>query len=120
VTWNYSQSKGELDHDGAAVGVGYSGHGDGMNNPDDEAIPNVGPIPAGDWSIGAAEDMPHLGPVAMPLTPQGHNAHGRFGFFIHGDNPAMNRTASDGCIILSRPIREQIAASGDTDLNVTP
>jgi hypothetical protein len=43
---------------------------------------------------------------------------GRSDFYIHGDNPALNYTASEGCIILARPIREQIAASGDNDLQV--
>jgi hypothetical protein len=34
---------------------------------------------------------------------------GRSGFFCHGDNPAENQTASDGCIVAARPIREIVA-----------
>ena len=54
----------------------------------------------------------------MRLEPRGHNAHGRDGFLIHGDNPALNGSASEGCIILGKPLRELIAASTDKDLNV--
>lgn len=36
------------------------------------------------------------------LSPEpGTNAHGRGDFFIHGDNPAMNQSASQGCIIIN-------------------
>ena len=37
---------------------------------------------------------------------------------IHGDNPAANHTASDGCIILARPFRQMISASPDRALVV--
>jgi hypothetical protein len=43
---------------------------------------------------------------------------GRSGFLIHGDSIIRPGTASRGCIILAREIREQIAASGDADLEV--
>jgi hypothetical protein len=43
---------------------------------------------------------------------------GRDGFLIHGDNSAMNHTASEGCIILTRDIRQRISDSGDTQLTV--
>ena len=59
-----------------------------------------------------------LGPLTMDLTSIGHKALGRTHFRIHGDNKQMNFTASDGCIILSRPIRARIANSGDTRLEV--
>jgi hypothetical protein len=107
--------------DGAVAGYGYSGHGEGVNNPALESVPNVGPIPAGRWTIGAAEDNSRLGPVAMPLTPVDTDAtFGRGGFFIHGDSVefAGQEEASHGCIILARDVRELIAASGDTDLAV--
>jgi lipoprotein-anchoring transpeptidase ErfK/SrfK len=118
MTWTYHQSTGQIEHDGRAVGLGYSGHGDGLNNPDMEEVHDVGPIPAGSWNIGDPEDSPKLGPEAIPLDPVGHDAHGRTGFFIHGDNMQMNHTASDGCIILARSIRDQIVNDGDRDLAV--
>jgi hypothetical protein len=43
---------------------------------------------------------------------------GRSGFFIHGDNQAMNHTASEGCIILPHAARIAIASSGDRGLRV--
>jgi hypothetical protein len=44
---------------------------------------------------------------------------GRGGFFIHGDNPAQNNTASDGCVVINRVARERIAAAA-MNLWVTP
>jgi hypothetical protein len=56
----------------------------------------------------------------MALDPDpGNQMFGRDGFLIHGDNMAMNHTASEGCIILGRPIREQIADSADRVIVVT-
>jgi hypothetical protein len=56
------------------------------------------------------------GPHVMKLAPDGHDARGRSGFLIHGDN--LRHDASTGCIILSRDIREQISRSGDNVLEV--
>ena len=55
----------------------------------------------------------------MRLDPSGHSARGRDGFLIHGDNQALNRSASQGCIVLGLGLRKLIAASTDKDLNVT-
>jgi hypothetical protein len=44
--------------------------------------------------------------------------HGRNGFLIHGDDSCRCNTGSWGCIVLDKKIREQIAASGDTDMRV--
>jgi hypothetical protein len=52
----------------------------------------------------------------MRLTPVGHDAFGRDGFLIHGDN--LTHDASTGCIILPPEIRDMIAASEDRDLEV--
>jgi hypothetical protein len=43
---------------------------------------------------------------------------GRTGFLIHGDSLQHPGRASNGCIILPRPIRDRIAASGDDQLTV--
>jgi hypothetical protein len=119
MTWTYKQSSGELDHDGAVAGTGYSGHGDGLNNPAMQSAADVGPIPQGVYTIGLPHSPPdHLGPLAMPLTHVSGDIFGRSAFFIHGDNAAGNHSASDGCIILARPIRQQIADSPDRDLQV--
>jgi Protein of unknown function (DUF2778) len=119
--WTYQQSTGNLTApDGSLAGQGYSGNGADLDNPSAEAVIGHGPIPQGAWTIGAFETYPHLGEVVAPLLPcEGNTMDGREGgFFIHGDNAAMDHTASDGCIVLSRALREMIAESGDIDLEV--
>ena len=119
MTWTYSQSTGELDRDGARVGAGYSGHGAGLNNPVMQNVADVGPIPQGEWTIGPPRNPPdHLGPLALPLTHVSGDEFGRSAFFIHGDNAQLNHSASDGCIILVRELRQEIVDSGDSDLQV--
>jgi hypothetical protein len=118
----YRQSTGELTGaDGTLIGKGYSGHDAGLNNPAMEADPGVGPIPAGNWHIGAPLDPPdHLGPVAMPLSPVGFDPHGRSAFFMHGDNSLDDESASHGCIVMPRYARDCIDAGDDRDLVVIP
>jgi|GEM_PF-3636321 len=57
-------------------------------------------------------------PEYVDLTPQGHNAHGRRHFRIHGNNRADD--ASTGCIVASPQARQAIINSGDTTLEVRP
>lgn len=119
MPWAYSQTSGSMTFNGAGVATGYSGNGAGLNNPALQNDPDVGPIPQGNYTIGAAHADPEKGPVVMALTPDPANQmFGRDGFLIHGDNPEMNHTASKGCIILARPFRQQIAASADRVLIV--
>lgn len=97
----------------------YSGHGDGLNNPDMEQDRGIGPIPRGVWTIGTWEDDPHLGPCVARLAPAGSTeAFGRSGFFIHGDNARMNHSASDGCIIVPHDLRERMKTSGEMQITV--
>ena len=121
--WTYKQSTGAVTRaDGVVIGDGYSGNGPGYNNPLSEDHIDVGPIPAGQWTIGPFFDDPGgKGPIVAHLTAcKGTETFGRTGFMIHGDNAAMNHTASEGCIILRRPLRQQIADSGDSSLEVIP
>jgi hypothetical protein len=123
MAWTYSQSSGNLtDPDGVLAGQGYSGNGADLDNPAGQGDVGHGPIPQGDWTIGAFFDDPGgKGPVVAHLTPnEGTETFGRSGFMIHGDNSEMNHTASEGCIILARTYRKAIAASGDSILSVTP
>ena len=71
----------------------------------------VGPIPRGAWRIEPFRDDPGgKGPVVAHLTPiEGTETFGRAGFMIHGDNSALNHSASEGCIVAPRFIRDQIA-----------
>ncbi len=117
--WTYHQKSGDLLHDGVFEGTGYSGTGIGRNNPGAQIVPNTGPIPQGEYTIGPAHDHPVLGPCVMNLDPkEGTETFGRGEFRIHGDN--MRHDASHGCIILGPTIRYLIAESGDNNLEVLP
>jgi type VI secretion system (T6SS) effector TldE1-like protein len=120
MPWTYSQSAGTLTREGATIAIGYSGHGDGKNNPAMQQIPNVGPIPQGRYSIGDPRDSEKVGPYALPLTPSdGTDTFGRSAFMIHGDSIVHPGTASEGCIILLRDARHQVGESDDRVLVVT-
>lgn len=118
--WTYNSANGNLSHNGALVGTGYSGHNEGMNNPALQNVRMVGPIPQGSWTIGHFFDDPGgKGPIVCHLTPaEGTVTFGRGGFMIHGDNSEADHTASEGCIILARPLREAVQASEDAELLV--
>lgn len=114
MPFRYVQQTGDLyDPQGRLLARGYSGNGEGLNNPAMEAVRDTGPIPRGEWMIGPAYTHGRLGPVAMRLQPYGHKAHGRTAFFIHGDNGLGNRSASHGCIILGPNVRRVVDASPD-------
>jgi hypothetical protein len=113
----YAQKTGKLTLDGKEVATGYSGHGDGKNNPDKEKEKNVGPIPRGLYKIGKPREYKGMA-NCFDLTPDGHDALGRTGFLIHGDSKSAPGTASRGCIILAPEVRKKIAESGITRLKV--
>lgn len=128
--WIYSQSLGTIyaqeapGQDPVSLATGYSGHGVGLNNPTMQCVEDLGPIPRGDFTIGA----PVTGPTdyALPLTPKAGTdmcSPARTSFYIHGDYrrnepPRQTNAASHGCIIFPLNVRESIWQSGDTDLRV--
>lgn len=116
----YSQSTGILTTDDKKyIGSGYSGFASGKNNPLMESVRNIGPIPKGIYSIGKSYNSKKTGPLTIPLVPNPkNNMYDRSLFAIHGDNINMPGTASHGCIILSRKIREYIVNSIDKILKV--
>lgn len=123
--WRYTQSTGQLEE--SADGVlwrqvwrGYSGYGRGLNDPDMQEIEAVGPIPIGEYMIGAPYDSEHTGPYTLPLEPRpGTNTFGRSAFKIHGDKKyGPPQSASHGCIIAPKEVREAIHESCDNDLLV--
>jgi hypothetical protein len=120
VAWTYRQSTGELVRaDGHTVATGYSGKGDGKNKPLMEKVHNVGPIPKGAYTISAPHDTVTHGPYVLPLTPHPQNTmYGRSAFMIHGDSVIEPGTASEGCVILPRAIREAAWNSGDHEMAV--
>jgi len=117
--WKWDQSAGELSRDGRFVSKGYSGNGRGKNNPAMQAAVAVGPIPAGAWRITERYNSKNVGPAALKLDPKpGTQTFGRSAFRIHGDSIRNPGTASHGCIILPRQVRDRIWASNDRDLTV--
>lgn len=122
--WLWDQSAGKLYRDGMFVTVGYAGKGRGKNNPNMQGVPGIGPIPQGRWNIGAPYNSKNTGPFTLTLTAvdgttdDRHDPTGRSAFRIHGDSIKAPGTASKGCIILPRIIRERIWRSGDRDLSV--
>lgn len=110
-------------------GTGYSGHGPGLNNPEMQDVKDVGPIPQGTYKIEQQQtNVINSGrpnakelPGSMRLTPDPEtDTFGREGFLIHGDNEAGNQSASHGCPVADRPIRDKIGSSGDNKLEVVP
>lgn len=111
--WMYHQATGLIESPtGFKLGEAYSGLGAGLNNPAMESVPMHGPIPRGAWTIGPFFDDPGgKGPIVAHLTPcEGTETFGRAGFMVHGDNSAYDHTASEGCIVAPRFIRDQIRA----------
>ena len=118
--WKYSQSTGTLDDANETfVARGYSGAGVGKNNPAMQNVPDVGPIPQGQYTINPPVDTVEHGPYVLQLVPNDYNEmFGRSGFLIHGDSLEHPGQASEGCIVMSRPVRELIWNSGDRFLAV--
>lgn len=125
LCWYYSQSTGKLTHvngqgkvDYAKTG-GYAGAGKGKNNPAMQHVRNIGPIPQGNYTVGTPYNSKKTGPFSLPLKPaKSNNMFGRDAFLMHGDN--RTRTASEGCIIFPRDVREAVDKSDDKCLEVTP
>jgi hypothetical protein len=120
--WTYVQKTGELEQNGSRVAIGYSGFGAGKNNPQMDNVANIGPIPHGEWTIcGPPTDTIEHGPYVLRLDPAPNTeTFGRSGFLMHGDSKESPGCASRGCLIFSRPQREQVWNSGDRDLKVVP
>lgn len=110
----YKQRTGRLLRGDKLIAVGYSGAGAGKNDPLAQHLPNVGPIPQGAYWITEWRDTKDHGPHVLPLAPvTGTELYGRSGFLIHGDSVSTPGTASHGCIIVPRDVREGITAAHD-------
>ena len=134
LDWIYVQSTGQLMYQPPAaqgggppqsIGSGYSGIPLASNNGALESLPGIGPIPVGNYTIGAQQTIVtnagHQLPGAMRLTPEpGQFIWGRDGFIIHGSNDYQNRTGSNGCPIFTPNIRNQIGNSPDKRFVVIP
>jgi len=118
--WTFEQATGRLfDDSGTHVATGYSGgaggkRSDAVNNPIMQSVKGVGPLPQGIYYLQDPVEHSHLGPYAIPLKPSNLNTmYGRDGFYCHGDNAKMDESASDGCIIMPRAVREEMYEATD-------
>lgn len=120
MTWVFVQRTGALYHDDRIACIGYSGHAEGRNCPEMQSVHCVGPIPAGVWEFrGPPTDSQTHGPYVLRLVPHdGTETFERTGFLLHGDSLRRPGTASLGCIIVPRKVREQVWESGDRALLV--
>lgn len=125
MSWTWDQSAGELRRDGDLVSRGYSGRDRGKNNPALQGMRGIGPIPRGRWRMANVYNSRNVGPYAITLhaideavPDDTDEATGRSAFRIHGDSIRAPGTASKGCIILPRAIRELMWRSNDHVLEV--
>ena len=122
MSFEYQQSTGILTHDGEEMATGYAGCGEGLNNPAMQDVHKVGPLPQGLYTILPPCTDPKVGIIAMRLIPDPANEmYGRADFFCHGDNEAMNHTASEGCMVMPHNTRVAIGTAvvdGDDQLTV--
>jgi hypothetical protein len=125
-TWTYWTDSGELyAQSGNLFGTCYSGNGAGLNNPAMESVHKIGPLPAGYYQFGKFfDDLPptppdgldHKGPHVCHLISVETDGKGgwkpcdppynRLGLMEHGDNKFADHSASEGCLIAARFIRE--------------
>ena len=125
MSWYIETSTGKLyTPQGYYVATGYAGgnmgkNPEGVNNPALQDQHCIGPLPQGLYTMGTPVEGLPVGAFAIPLTPDPANTmYGRSGFFCHGDNQAMNESASEGCFVMGRNIREQLASSSDQQIQV--
>lgn len=128
--WKFTIINGYIEEDGKRYGAGYSGKGEGKNNPAMCAVHNVGPLPPNLYSWPAKFEcstrlvegqecvdchgvgVHKHGPDVLRLTPQDPGAmFGRDGMLCHGDNG--HGTASEGCPCFDHGIRVLMMTSAD-------
>ncbi len=124
--WIYGQSSGVFESPTQTIeGVGYSGYPPHVNDSAAEGLVNQGPIPCGNYTFLSPRDTPLHGAFVLPLLPDAATraritAMGRDAdsFLCHGDSVDEPGSASRGCLILPRDIREAIWNSTDHALSV--
>jgi hypothetical protein len=128
LTWYYDQATGDLwwddpkteEFDPVYKGTGFSGKkGKHRDNPRSQHKKSKGPIPKGKYTIGKRRKAKSNGKKLdnLPLSPaSGNDMGGRSGFLIHGGSE--NGDPSEGCVILSKDLRDRIEKSGDSEFVV--
>lgn len=115
----YFQSSGKLFLNDELLGIGYSGSPEYKNKPEFQHLKDHGCIPQGEYSISEPYSSQSKGPMVFRLAPKpGTEVFGRTAFMIHGDSIKHPGTASQGCIIMPRAVRDSINVSGVRDLSV--
>ena len=105
--------------DGTLAGTGYAGQPPHVNDASAVCLVNEGPLPPGVYFVGDPVEGTHMGPFALPLTPDADNdMKGRSGFYCHGDSIERPGYASNGCIVQQRSVREVLHASEIKQLQV--
>jgi hypothetical protein len=122
--WTFEIITGKLyDASGAYTAQGYAGgnlgkNPEGKDNPADENVPDVGPLPEGMYTLGSPVEGTHMGIFAIPLIPDpSNNMVGRSGFFCHGDTTPPGN-ASEGCVVMPYVTRVRMWQSNDHRLSV--
>lgn len=117
----YSQSTGRITSGQVLIGVGYSGHEEGLNNSEFENKHDIGPIPRGKWKMITffENQYENKGTHVIRLEPNEETeTFGRDGFLVHGDNAAMDKSASHGCIIVEKSARDKMWSDADKIIEV--
>jgi|SRR6185437_15169662 len=99
--FTFGIKEGKLDCNGVYLADALSGAYGYADNPADESLKALGPLPEGFYTMRPAVDSPTLGKIAIELVPDAANQeYGRGGFWIHGYplNPQDHDTGSHGCI----------------------
>ena len=127
--YTYEQSTGKLyTSAGSLFGTGYSGNGEGKNNPAWQAIKDHGPLPCGVYqAIRLIERDPQVGWYAIHLAPNSatETAITLLGrdwdsFYMHGDSVDHPGSASDGCLVFNRSTRLDFWQGSDKMIQVVP
>jgi len=118
--WTFQQNTGKLfDSQMVYIATGYAGAPGYKDNPADEQLKDKGPLPVGMYVFTAPYNNIKTGPYTMNLVPDSDNEmFGRGDFRVHGDSLTAPGTASEGCIVMPRAVREQMWNSGDHTLQV--
>ena len=120
MSWQYSQSSGILMYTGNVIHwTGYSGKGSDKNDPLMADFPFWGPIPLGTYRMRLVPHAVFKHPAFL-LIPEGHDAHHRTDFWIHGESAQSFGDSSRGCIILPPNVRNKILSYKNDLLEVVP
>lgn len=131
--FRYQVKTGILINSGnAVIGKGYSGHGEGLNNPAFEQLHDIGPTPRGIYIAeliadkdGNPIDYKHKSAPVFRLIPEPEtNTFGRSGFLMHGHEKgeiigkSETENSSLGCMVQEHATRVQVMIATDKRIHV--